>query len=145
MKVKIVETLQDLQSIIPTMLQLRPQYTAQSLLQQIQLQQQQGYQLACVVEGEDVLCVAGFVLGNKLAWQKHIYVDDLVTSESKRSTGAGKCLIDWLKQYARDNGCQQLHLDSGVQRFGAHRFYLREGFDINSHHFAISNLNADQS
>jgi hypothetical protein len=28
-------------------------------------------------------------------------------------------------------------LDSGVQRFGAHRFYLRRRMDITSHHFAL--------
>jgi len=34
----------------------------------------------------------------------------------------------------------QLHLDSGVQRYMAHKFYLREGFIIASHHFSISPL-----
>ncbi len=37
-------------------------------------------------------------------------------------------MISWLKSHARQLGCNQLHLDSGVQRFSAHRFYLREGF-----------------
>lgn len=31
----------------------------------------------------------------------------------------------------------ELHLDSGVQRYGAHRFYLRHGMDITSHHFRL--------
>jgi hypothetical protein len=44
------------------------------------------------------------------------------------------------KFYALEQGCRQLELDSGVQRFGAHRFYLREGFDISSHHFSIEDL-----
>jgi GNAT superfamily N-acetyltransferase len=74
------------------------------------------------------------------AWGKHMYVDDLVTAERHRSTGAGARMMDWLKSYARAHGCRQLHLDSGVQRFGAHRFYLREGFNIGSHHFSIVDL-----
>ncbi len=37
----------------------------------------------------------------------------------------------------------KLQLDSGVQRFGAHRFYLREGFHISSH-FAITDLAASK-
>ena len=48
--------------------------------------------------------------------------------------------MDWLKCHARENECEQIHLDSGVQRFPAHRFYLREGFDIASHHFSIVKL-----
>lgn len=66
-----------------------------------------------------------------------MYVDDLIVDQAQRSLGAGYLLIDWLKNYARQNNCQQLHLDSGVQRFDAHRFYLRERFRISSHHFCL--------
>jgi GNAT superfamily N-acetyltransferase len=91
-----------------------------------------------------VLCVAGFVVGTKLAWSKHLYVDDLVTAAQHRSRGAGAKMISWLKAHALELGCQQLHLDSGVQRFEAHRFYLREGFNIGSHHFSITDLEQDR-
>jgi len=140
MQVKFAESLEELKLISPVLLQLRPQYSEDTLLKQIQSQQAEGYRVAYVQDEGKVLCVAGFVMGQKLAWRKHIYVDDLVTNEAHRSTGAGKFLIAWLKQYGLDNGCQQLHLDSGVTRFGAHRFYLREGFDITSHHFGIVEL-----
>ena len=46
----------------------------------------------------------------------------------------------WLREnlaWARKRECAELHLDSGVQRFGAHRFYLNHRMDITSHHFAI--------
>lgn len=143
MQVKIAESLEDLKLIAPVLLQLRPKYSADGLIAQIQSQQKDGYRIAYVQEGVDVLCVAGFLLGQKLAWTKHIYVDDLVTCEAHRSSGAGKALVDWLKQHAKENGCQQLHLDSGVTRYGAHKFYLREGFDITSHHFAVVQLDAN--
>jgi GNAT superfamily N-acetyltransferase len=145
MHVSLATTDPDLQKISPVLLQLRPQYTEARLVARIKLQQQSGFQIAYVSEDSDFLCVARFLIGHKLAWQKYLYVDDLVTAESRRSTGAGKCMLDWLKQHTRELGCQQLHLDSGVQRFGAHKFYLREGFSINSHHFAFTNLDADQS
>lgn len=67
-------------------------------------------------------------VGSKLAWGKHIYIDDLVTAERHRSRGAGAKLMEWFKSYARSQGCDQLHLDSGVQRYAAHGFYLRAGF-----------------
>ena len=143
MEVKLVTTPAELNLISPVLLQLRPQYTQQSLIEQIQQQQKLGYQIAYVIDADQVLSVAGFIVGSKLVWQKHIYVDDLVTDATQRSTGAGRLLLDWLKQYARSLGCQQLHLDSGVQRFGAHRFYLREDFIISSHHFAITDLHAN--
>ena len=45
-------------------------------------------------------------------------------------------LLDWLAEEAKEHGCGQLHLDSGVQRRDAHRFYFREGMGITSFHFA---------
>ncbi|MDJ0751778.1 MAG: GNAT family N-acetyltransferase [Woeseiaceae bacterium] len=120
--------------------QLRPQYSREALVSQIKMQQKNGYQLAYVRSDGRIIAVAGFVFGEKLAWGRHIYVDDLVTDEDSRGSGAGTALIAWLKAYCVETGCTQLHLDSGVQRFGAHRFYLRLGFDIKEHHFSISDL-----
>ncbi len=84
-----------------------------------------------------ILAAAGFNVGEKLAWGKHIYIDDLVTNAQFRSRGVGKFILDWFKTYALEIGCEQIHLDSGVQRFSAHKFYLREGFNIASHHFSM--------
>jgi GNAT superfamily N-acetyltransferase len=142
MKIDIAESDADLERISSVMLQLRTAFGKQALLAQIKEQMREGYKIAYVESDGEVLCVAGFVVGTKLAWGKHIYVDDLVTADRHRSKGAGAKMIDWLKDHARELGCEQLHLDSGVQRFGAHRFYLRHGFDISSHHFAIANLAA---
>lgn len=87
-------------------------------------------------------CVAGFIYGENLAWRKFLYVNDLVTAEYSRSKEAGKTIIDWLKQHARETGCKELHLDSGVQRKEAHRFYEREGMTAIGLHFAITDLSA---
>jgi len=138
MDIRLVQTEADVERISPVLRQLRPQYSHDALVERIRLQRENAYQIAFVTSDDgQVLCVAGFVISFKLAYGKHLYVDDLVSDAAARSTGAGKALMDWLKAHARAQGCEQLHLDSGVQRFDAHRFYLREGFRIASHHFAI--------
>ena len=128
----------NLSDVATVMSQLRPAYTPEGLIEQIKRQQTQGYYLATVEDDDSVLCVAGFRFGENLAWGKHLYVDDLVTAAQERSRGAGKFMLDWLIDHAKTNGCVSLHLDSGVQRFAAHRFYLRAGFTISSHHFALA-------
>jgi len=142
--IRIAESDDELQRLSVVLRQLRPAFDHEGLMTQIKEQMRAGYQLAYVEAAGEILCVAGFVVGKKLAWGKHVYVDDLVTTESQRSKGAGAKMIAWLKSHARGLGCNQLHLDSGVQRFGAHRFYLREGFNIGSHHFSITDLGATQ-
>jgi GNAT superfamily N-acetyltransferase len=140
MEVKIARTKADIDRISDVLRQLRPAFDKEQLAARIREQRKHGYQLAYVESSGDVLCVAGFVVGCKLAWGKHIYVDDLVTDERHRSRGAGALMIEWLKSYAKQNGCGQIHLDSGVSRFAAHRFYLHHGFDIASHHFSTTDL-----
>jgi len=65
-------------------------------------------------------------------------VDDLVTDAVSRSQALGRRLFEWLVARAREAGCEQFHLDSGVQRFDAHRFYLARRMAISSHHFGLS-------
>ena len=120
------------------MQQLRPHISQAEFLLRVRRQMQQGYRLAFLERNAEIVAVAGFRLSENLAWGTFLYVDDLVSCETQRSRGAGKALFDDLVTYARKHGCQQLHLDSGVQRFAAHRFYLREGLQIASHHFALS-------
>lgn len=118
--------------------QLRPHLTRESFVAQARRQSDaQGWKLATVeLEGRVVAC-AGFRIAEWLAWGKTLYVDDLVTDADLRSGGHGGALFDWLVVHAREAGCASLHLDSGVQRFGAHRFYLGKRMDITSHHFGL--------
>jgi GNAT superfamily N-acetyltransferase len=140
MQVRLAQSDEDLERVADVMLELRTAFDRPELLARMRDQRAQGYEVAWVEADGEVLCVAGFVVGTKLAWGKHIYVDDLVTAARHRSTGAGAMMIQWLREHARALGCRELHLDSGVQRFAAHRFYLRERFDIDSHHFSTSQL-----
>ncbi len=136
--IRLADSDQDISRCLPVMQQLRPHLSAADFLPCIRRQMQQGYRLAMLERDEVVIALTGFRVGENLAWGRYLYVDDLITDVTRRSGGAGKVLLDWLVDVARHEGCQQLHLDSGVQRFDAHRFYLREGMHIASHHFALS-------
>ncbi|WP_218023566.1 GNAT family N-acetyltransferase [Salinimonas sediminis] len=125
-------------AILAILQQLRPHLDELSLRHQLARQQQQGYQLAYIEHQHAIHAVAGFVIRENLAWGRHIYIDDLVTDAGYRGHGAGTALLQWVCEYGRDQKCIQVHLDSGVQRFAAHRFYLKEQFAITSHHFAFS-------
>ncbi len=118
--------------------QLRPAYTKDSFLAQVQKQMSQNYKLAYLKNNEAVCAIAGFRYSENLAWGKFLYVDDLVTANEHRSKGYGKALLDWLIEQAVLNQCQHLELDSGVQRINAHRFYAREKLLHTSHHFSMS-------
>lgn len=135
----------DIRRCFPVMHELRSHLNEREFFEQVQRQMQtQNYKLAFVEADGDVVAVAGYRLVEMLAWGRTLYVDDLVTQSTRRSEGFGQKLFDWLIDQAKQAGCDQFHLDSGVQRFGAHRFYLRKRMDITSHHFAIELTNANE-
>ena len=119
------------------MRELRPHLTPETFLAQVTRQQAQGYRIAYLECEGVVRSVTGYRLLENLAWGRILYVDDLVTRAADHGGGFGSLLLDWLVAEARQLGCDQFHLDSGVQRFGAHRFYLHKGMDITCHHFAM--------
>jgi GNAT superfamily N-acetyltransferase len=122
----------------PVLRELRTALTEEEIVRRVQLQIDQGYCLVCVQIGESVQSVAGYRMMQNLHYGKFLYVDDLVTrADGKRNGFAGR-LLDWLWEQARDQGCSALVLDSGVQRFEAHRFYLQHRMDIVAHHFVRS-------
>lgn len=127
----------DIAACFPVMAQLRPHLTPEEFVTRIRRQQEGGFHLAALRNAGEVVALAGFRVLKNLAWGRFLYVDDLVTNEARRSQGHGEALFDWLVARARFEGCAQLHLDSGAQRFGAHRFYLARRMDITSHHFAM--------
>ena len=138
MTVRALSGRQDIEATFPVMSQLRPHLEASDYVATIERMQADGFRLAGVVLDGAMVAVAGYRFGESLAHGRYCYVDDLVTAAPERSRGAGKLLLDWLKAEAQAAGCKVLHLDSGVHRHGAHRFYLRERMDIASFHFTVT-------
>ena len=137
MSVVLANTTKELLRCFPVVVQLRPHLTEGEFLRRVEAQAPESYKIAFVQHAGRPVCVAGFRIMHNLAWGKFLFVDDLVTDERERSKGFGQQMMTWLVQHAKEEKCEQLHLDSGVQRFGAHRYYLTSGMDITCHHFAM--------
>lgn len=115
---------------------LRPHLELESYLALVGEQSRnENYHLLAARHHGKIVAIAGFRIATALAHGRHIYVDDLVTEEAARSRGFGACLLERIAKFGREHGCQSLHLDSGVQRHGAHRFYLLNRMDIVYFHF----------
>ncbi|ACT95205.1 GNAT family N-acetyltransferase [Dyadobacter fermentans] len=85
----------------------------------------------------DAAAVAVFETGYNLFRGKYIYIDDLSTLPTQRGKGYAGQLLDWIADYARTEGFDEIHLDSGVNaaRTDAHRLYLNKRFQVASLHF----------
>jgi GNAT superfamily N-acetyltransferase len=137
-RIGIAQTADEIGRCFPVMRELRTHFEDEKkFLDQVQRQQRQGYQLAFLESNGEICAVAGYRFLESLFSGKNLYVDDLVTRAADRSRGFGGALIDWLIAEAAKNGCETLELDSGVQRFDAHRFYFSKRMSISSYHFRL--------
>lgn len=135
---------------LPVLRQLRSGLTPESLDAILAEGGPQGLRFSAVFEtdttndttndtttGAACLGVAGWRIIANTSTGRKLYVDDLVTATEARSQGVGALMFRELVSRARAAGCRALELDSGVQRFDAHRFYLRERMAISAHHFTM--------
>jgi GNAT superfamily N-acetyltransferase len=137
--IKEMTTESEIKATFPVMKQLRTHLTEDKYVEMVQRQRElHNYHVVAVIEEEQIQAVAGYRISECLSFGHFLYVDDLITDERARSKNHGKQLMAWLVDEAKKHGCGQLHLDSGVQRHAAHRFYLRERMDITCYHFALA-------
>eukprot|EP01100_Stratorugosa_tubuloviscum_P009333 TRINITY_DN390_c0_g1_i1.p1 TRINITY_DN390_c0_g1~~TRINITY_DN390_c0_g1_i1.p1 ORF type:complete len:156 (-),score=61.58 TRINITY_DN390_c0_g1_i1:277-744(-) len=137
-----IQTNEQFEQCYPLIIQLRPHLdTLEKFKNQVKLQNQQGYKLFALYNDGKPRTLAGFRLLTMLYSGSMLYIDDLVTDSNHRSSGFGDQLFDWVLNYAKQQNCVTLHLDSGVQRFNAHRFYFRKRMHISSYHFALDLTN----
>jgi GNAT superfamily N-acetyltransferase len=141
MKMRIAEarTPEEVARCFPVMRQLRTHFADEkTFVEQVERQCGDGFRMAFVEDEGGIRAVAGYRMSESLYAGRFCYVDDLVTDAEGRSLGYGGALFDWLVAEARAAGCGKLELDSGVQRFDAHRFYLTKRMIISSHHFSLT-------
>jgi GNAT superfamily N-acetyltransferase len=128
----------DIRRCFQVMLELRTHLgDAEEFLRRVRQQMAEGYRLAFLEDEGEVRAVSGFRIFTTLHDGRTMHVDDLVTDGMQRSRGYGDRLFDWLVAYARAENCNRVRLDSGVQRFAAHRFYLRKRMSLAAHHFVL--------
>jgi GNAT superfamily N-acetyltransferase len=137
--IRLAKDADEIRRCFPVMQQLRTHLSEELYGEMVRrMTEREGYRLAYVEDAGEITAVAGFRFMELLfVGGTVLYVDDLITDKVQRSRGYGRVLMEWLSQHARENGCMELHLDSGVQRFDAHRFYFAERMHISSYHFRL--------
>jgi len=136
MEIKLTENESDILKCWDVMLALRPHLQKENFVPMINEMIQEGYQLAFIEEGGKAAAAIGFRYLQFLYNGKHYYIDDLSTLPEYRGKGYAGKLLDYVIAKAKAKGFHCVTLDSGYQRFDAHRLYLNKGFALNCHHFS---------
>ena len=62
--------------------------------------------------------------------KRQLFIDDLCVDENCRGQHVGTLLFDYVKQYARDNGCYDVMLNVWEGNDNARRFYEKMGMFV---------------
>jgi len=112
----------EIENCFDVMLELRPHLLKDKFLSAVRDMQTQGFRLAYIEDQQAVVAVAGYRITTTLFMGKNLYVDDLITTQESRSKGYGEEMVSWLRDIAKNNDCNFIHLDSGTHRSQAHKF-----------------------
>ena len=138
MTIAFANTDAEIQRCYEVMSQLRPHIEREDFLPRVRRQMDSfGFRLTYIKDDDEVKAVAGIRVSEWLHGGKYLEIDDLVAKDGDRSKGYGGQLFDWIVDLARKESCNQVRLLSGVQRFDAHRFYLKKRMNIEAHYFNL--------
>ncbi|MBU1821892.1 MAG: GNAT family N-acetyltransferase [Bacteroidetes bacterium] len=139
MNVQIATTPADMAKCRRAIQALRPKLTDDLYEEAIRLTLADNRMMVFVETDGEAAAVAVFEHGYNLFRGKYLYIDDLSTLPEHRGHGYAGRLVDWILDYARREGYEEVHLDSGVTeaRTNAHRLYLNKRFQVASLHFSI--------
>jgi ribosomal protein S18 acetylase RimI-like enzyme len=137
MEIKHAEEKEDFLKCWEVVHELRPNLYPDRYLTLMLYMIDEGYKLIYIEEDGKAVAFCGYRLTTMLHRGRSIYIDDLCTLTEARGKGYGRALLDYVLKEAKKEELQTIHLDSGHQRYDAHRLYLNFGFKITSHHFAM--------
>ena len=66
---------------------------------------------------------------------KQLEVDNVIVDPDERSKGVGKYFFVKIDEWAKNNGCQTIELNTFVANSKSHKFYFNEGYKILGFHF----------
>ena len=128
---------EELRTILPLIQQLNPKMTEQAFNERLdRMVKEFGYHCAGAFDETGKLVgISGFWVMLRFWNGQNVDIDNVVVDEAGRGRGVGKLLMEWIENWAREQGCEMAVLDAFAHNSDAHRFYYREGYIIRGFHF----------
>lgn len=125
----VAKSRSELEKCFPVIKELRPHLDFESYISIYEeAHRSDGFEIVAIEEDNKILAVMGYRILSDFVRGKHIYVDDLVSSEAVRSKGLGSELLQYAENLAKDMNCTTLRLCTGIENERGVNFYERNGW-----------------
>ena len=122
--IKELKSEEEILSAFPVMRELRTHLDKETYLKLVlEAQSRDMYQIFALYVADEITAVVGFKPMITLYYGRFVWVCDLVTKETERSSGLGAQLLAYVENWAKEHDYENVALSSGVQREKAHHFY----------------------
>lgn len=126
MNIHRVSTEAERKAVFPVLRELRSGIEDERFEELYERMVEEGHRLFAAYENGNPVSVAGVVIRTNFYLGRHAFVYDLVTTESRRSEGFGRELLEFVHEWARERDCEFVELESGHWREKAHEFYTNQ-------------------
>ncbi|MBK8202518.1 MAG: GNAT family N-acetyltransferase [Bdellovibrionales bacterium] len=121
----------DLERFYPVMKELRKDLSFEDYMMICKnAHEADGYEIVAIESDNKVLAVMGYRILHDFVHGKHLYIDDLVSTESHRSQGLGAKLLNYAEDIAKELGCRGLRLCTGIENEQGKKFYERHDWKL---------------
>ncbi|WP_374076064.1 GNAT family N-acetyltransferase [Bdellovibrio bacteriovorus] len=119
----------DLERCYPIMKELRPHLSFEEYIAIYnEAHIADGYEIVAIEDKGQIMAVMGYRFLSDYVRGRHVYVDDLVSTEKARSQGLGAELLKFAEEIAKASGCSTLRLCTGIENDRGVKFYERNGW-----------------
>ena len=133
------KSLKTTQEIIPTLSllnQMYPGITPQEYRKAIEeMTQNNGYKMLAVYSEGELVAICGFWILRMFYCGKYLQISNLVVDENCRGQNIGAKILEYFENYAKDQGCDHITLDSYIDNTRSHEFFKKQGFYVRGLHF----------
>lgn len=131
-----VESRAQLAKCYEVMKELRPNLTEEDFNSIYEISKSKdGYEIIAIESKDKIVALMGYRFLYDYVRGKHLYIDDLVSTEEARGKGLGSLLLSHAEVIAKESGCKVLRLCTGVENEDGVRFYKKNGWSIRAHAF----------
>ena len=126
----------DLHKVLPLIMELSEYQTEEQLLKERMTEMfDQNYECFGIYKDEEIIGVFGLWFMTRHYAGKSCEPDHVFILPKYQNKGLGEQVFNFIFEYSKEKGCETSELNSYVQNFKSHKFYMNHGYVIKGYHF----------
>ena len=127
---------EDFALVLPYLKKLHKQPPKEELLKERLLEMfGQNYECFGIYNADKLIGVFGLWFMTRHYAGRACEVDHIYIEDQYQGKGVGKSMMEFIHQYAESKDCETMELNTYVENFGSHKFYMNLGYIIRGYHF----------